>query len=306
MLQGKDIISIDDFSKEDIESVLKLAKTYDTKGFSKDALEGKMMASLFFEASTRTRLSFETAMQRLSGGVVGFSAGSEGTSYAAKGESFADTIRMVDGYVDVIVIRHPKAGSAAEAAEVAEHPVINAGDGSNEHPTQTMIDLFAIQKTQKKLDGITVAMVGDLKYGRVPHSLAKALSLWNAKQVWIAPDSLKMPDGVKKVVTDQGSEVQETESIEEIIGEVDILYMTRVQSERFEDKAEYEKVKDVYVLSEDILKGARDNMRILHALPRRYEIPEQIDATHYAYYFQQAHGGAAARASVLTHVIGKI
>jgi aspartate carbamoyltransferase catalytic subunit len=305
MLNGRDVLSIDDLTKEDIESVLELAATYEREGYEpRNRLAGHLLGSLFFEPSTRTRLSFEAAMQRLGGGVVGFS-GVESTSHGAKGESFADTIRMVDGYADVIVVRHPSPGSAAEAASIAVHPVINAGDGAHEHPTQTLIDLFAIQKTQNRIDALTIGLVGDLKYGRVPHSLAKALTHWKVRQVWVAPDELRMPEEIRAAVQAAGSTITETESLAEVMPEVDILYMTRVQAERFDQPEEYERVKDVYVLSEPLLESAKGSMRILHALPRRFEIPEQIDQSEHAYYFQQAHGGMAVRAALLTHVIGR-
>ncbi len=306
MLQGKSVISVDDLSKEDIESVLELAEHFETKGYLKHRLDGIVLGSLFFEGSTRTRLSFETAIQRIGGSVVGF-AGAAGTSYQKKGESFEDTIRMVDGYVDLTVIRHPEVGSAKRAAQAAEHPVINAGDGANEHPTQTLIDLYAIKKTQGSLDNLTVAMVGDLKYGRVPHSLARALTHFpSTKQLWVAPESLKMPSEVTKRVKEAGVEVTETETLQEAVEQADILYMTRVQAERFKDAAEYDAVKDVYILSSAILKKTKPTMRILHALPRRYEIPEEIDTLPHAYYFEQAKGGVPVRASLLTHILGQV
>lgn len=305
MLTGKDILSIDDFERGDFDALLKLAAQYDEKGIPVDLLRGHVCGALFFEASTRTRLSFETAMQRLGAGVVGF-ADPGATSQKKKGESFEDTIRMVSGYVDAIVMRHPEAGAAARAAAVASVPVINAGDGANEHPTQTLLDLYAIQTTQGEIDGKTIAMVGDLKYGRVPHSLAKALTKFDGvKQIWVAPDSLQMPDQYTEAVERAGGEYVKTDSMQEALAEADIVYMTRVQAERFDDPTEYERVKDVYIVTPEMLEeaGPKKHMRILHALPRIVEIPTSIDETPYAYYFEQAAGGVPVRAALLASVL---
>lgn len=303
MLNNQDIISIDAIEKRDLEAILDLAAKYDQAGYDSTVLKDTVVGSLFFETSTRTRLSFETAIQRLGGKVVGF-ADSGSTSMSKKGESFEDTIRMVDGFVDCIVMRHPNPGSAKIAAEVARVPVINAGDGANEHPTQTMLDLYTIIKTQGTLENLTIGLVGDLKYGRVPHSLAKGLSHWpSSKQIWVAPKSLAMPTAVKQYVEQRGVAVTETTNLEDIIPEVDILLMTRVQAERFEDSAEYEKVKDVYVLNLDMLARAQDNMKIIHPLPRRYEIPEEIDKSSHAHYFQQARNGVPTRAALLSLIL---
>lgn len=299
---SKDIIAIQQLTKKEILSILQLASEYQEKGIPGDVLKGKLVGSLFFEPSTRTRLSFEAAAQRLGAGVIGFS-GTESTS-VKKGESLEDTIRMVDGYVDAIVMRHPEIGSATRAAEVAMRPVINGGDGANEHPTQTLIDLYAIQRTQGTLDGLTVAMVGDLKYGRVPHSLAKALAHFpTTKQIWVAHDLLKMPEEVKAFVQEKGIAVEETEQLEDVLSQADIVMMTRVQQERFADVAEYEKVKDVYVLRPEMVAAAKKSMKILHPLPRLYEIPTTIDTLKHAYYFQQAQNGMYVRAALLTKVL---
>lgn len=297
-----DITSIEQFSRTDIESVLSLARQYLTNGIPNTVLAGKVIGSLFFEPSTRTRLSFATAIHRLGGSVVGFDT-AESTSIA-KGESLSDTIRMVDGYVDAIVIRHPDAGSASIAAEVAKHPVVNAGDGAHQHPTQSLLDLFTIQHAQGTLDGLTVAFVGDLKYGRVPHSAAKALAQFpTTRQIWIAPESLQMPEDVHTYVTERGVDVVQTADLATTIPQVDILYMTRVQIERFADPAEYERLKDVYILKPEMLASAKQHMRILHALPRRYEIPEEIDRSPHAYYFEQASFGVPVRAALLSLII---
>ncbi len=302
-MNGRDLIGIQELTRHDIDAILSLARRYDARGIPPRALKGMMIGSCFFEASTRTRLSFEAAAHRAGADVIGFSdAGA--TSHVQKGESFEDTIRMVDGYVDCIVIRHPEEGAGVRAAEIAEHPVINAGDGSNEHPTQTLVDLYAIQKTQGSLDGLTVALVGDLKYGRVPHSLARALSLYpRTTQLWVAPSALRMPDDVRKSVQQGGVTIQETESLNEVIPNADILYMTRVQEERFDNKKDYERVKDVYVLQPELFSGVKKNLRILHALPRRFEVPTSIDALPYAYYFQQARDAVVVRAALFTYLL---
>jgi aspartate carbamoyltransferase catalytic subunit len=304
MQSQTDFINIEEVTREDVLALCEQAAAFEKNGIPMDTLHGKVIASLFFETSTRTRLSFETAVHRLGGSIVGF-AGIEGTSMHKKGESFEDTIRMVDGYADAIVMRHPEIGSAQRAADVAKHIVINAGDGANQHPSQSLLDLFAIYKAHGTLENLTVAFVGDLKYGRVPHSTAKALSLFpSTKQIWIAPDSLRMPEDVYTYVTQRGVNVEQTTELAANIPNVDILYMTRVQVERFENPAEYERLKDVYILKPEMLDNAKESMRILHALPRRYEIPEAIDASPHAYYFEQAKGGVAVRAALLTALLG--
>ena len=303
MQTHSDFINIEQASREDILDLCARAVEFEKNGIPIDALRGKVVASLFFETSTRTRLSFETAVHRLGGSIIGFS-GVEGTSMYKKGESFEDTIRMVDGYADAIVIRHPEVGSAQHAADCAMHPVINAGDGANQHPSQSLLDLFAIYKTHGTLDGLTVAFAGDLKYGRVPHSAAKALAQFpTTKQLWIAPESLQMPKEILHYVTERGVAVEQTTELAKTIPTLDILYMTRVQVERFEDISEYERLKDVYILKPEMLAGAKEQMKILHALPRRYEIPESIDSSKHAYYFDQAKGGVAMRAALLTTLL---
>jgi aspartate carbamoyltransferase catalytic subunit len=305
-LRGKDILRIEDVNRADFEYLLKSAKKmkkrigparYETLGI-------KVVGSLFFETSTRTRLSFDAAAARLGIRTIGFD-GIDGTSMSKKGESFEDTIRMVAGYSDAIVLRHPEAGAAERAAAVSHVPIINAGDGANEHPTQTLVDLYAMSRTHGKIDGLKVAMVGDLKYGRVPHSLAKALTVFDdVEQYWVAPDELPMPDSVREYVASRGGVIHDAKKIEEVIEEVDILYMTRVQVDRFKDMNAYEKIKDVYVLTPEMVKRGKDGMRILHALPRRYEIPEEIDALPQAYYFQQAQGGVPIRMALLRAILG--
>ncbi len=305
MLTNQDFLSITQPTKQDIETILRLAAEYDAGKFHPDTLRGKVIGSLFFETSTRTRLSFETAVQRLGGSIVGF-AGSESTSMHTKGESFEDTIRVIAGYVDAIVIRHPDAGSAKIAADIAQVPVINAGDGPNEHPSQTLYDLYSIQKTQGSLDNLTIAMVGDLKYSRVAHSLAKALMHWpSTKQIWVAPAELRMPSDIKTLVDNTGITINETEDLESSIPEADIILMTRVQVERFTDPAVYERLKDVYVLRNSMLTSAKSTMKIISPLPRREELPIEIDSSPHAYYFQQAAHGVPVRMALLSALLGK-
>lgn len=304
MVNNRDIINIEEITKEEASEVLQLAAEFEKNGIPGEMLTGKVLGSLFFEPSTRTRLSFEAAALRLGAKVIGFSD-TENTS-VKKGESLEDTIRMVDGYVDAVVMRHPEALAAQRAADVAQHPVINAGDGANQHPTQTLLDLYAIQKSQGKIDGITIAMVGDLKYGRVPHSLAKVLTVFDGvQQFWVAPENLAMPKEIFEYVEARGGSVEQTTDVAGIIPQVDILYMTRVQEERFAQKAEYEAVKDIYILQPEMLQDVRSNMKILHALPRRYEIPTSIDDSPHAYYFEQARGGMYVRAALLALVLGE-
>ena len=252
-------------------------------------LEGKVIATLFFEPSTRTRLSFESAINRLGGKIVGFSDAS--SSSVSKGETLNDTIRTVTNYCDLIVMRHPIEGSARFASEIATVPVINAGDGANQHPTQTLLDLYSIRKTQGGLNDLNIFLVGDLKYGRTVHSLMMAMSRWNATFNFISPEELKMPDEFKLYLDNLGLKYYEHNDFTDIISRADIIYMTRVQKERFSDPIEYEKVKNVYVLRNSMLKNTKPNMRILHPLPRVNEIHQDVDSNSKAYYFEQALNG---------------
>lgn len=299
------LITITQLDRPMIDAVLKRADQFARKGYPAKRLSGKIVGSLFFEGSTRTRLSFDAAAKRLGAGVIGF-ASPEATSLATKGESFEDTIRMCASYADVLVVRHPDSGAAALAATVSTVPVINAGDGPNEHPTQTLLDLYAIAQAHGRIDGLTVGFVGDLKYSRVLRSLAQTLATHfpSVKQIWVAPKQLAMEADVRAVVSAAGIDLEETTDIAGIVSKLDILYMTRVQKERFSDKAAYEKLKDVYVLQPELLVNAKPNLKILHALPRRYEIPDSIDALPQAYYFQQAAGAVPVRAALLEHLIG--
>lgn len=301
-LYKKHILSIADLTRSDLELVIKTAS--ELKQHPRhDLLKHKVVASCFFEASTRTRLSFETAVHRLGGSVIGF-ADAGNTSLAKKGETLADSVRVITSYTDAFVMRHPQEGAARLAASFSNIPVINAGDGSNQHPTQTLLDLFTIYETQGSLENLKIAFVGDLKYGRTVHSLAQALSLFNAHFYFIAPDALAMPDYICEDLTEKGIQFSVHQTMEEIIPEVDILYMTRVQKERFEE-SEYRHIAAKYVLTADMLTHAKPNMKILHPLPRVDEIHIDVDDTPYAYYFQQVGNGVYARQALLALVLNE-
>lgn len=300
-MKNKSLVSITDFSKEEILRILELAAEFEANPNQK-LLDGKVVASLFFEPSTRTRLSFETAITRLGGGIIGFSDTS--STSATKGETLKDTIKMVSNYSDLIVMRHPLEGSARYASEQSDVPVINAGDGANQHPTQTLLDLYSIYKTQGTLENLNIFMVGDLKYGRTVHSLLMAMSLFNPTFNFISPDALKMPDEYKLFLDKQGIKYYEHLEFTDIIERADILYMTRVQKERFSDPIEYEKVKNVYVLRNAMLDNTKDNLRILHPLPRVNEIHTDVDDNPKAYYFEQAENGVYARMAIIASILG--
>ena len=300
-MKKKDLISITDYSKEDYLRILELAADFE-KNPNQKLLEGKVVASLFFEPSTRTRLSFETAINRLGGRIIGFS--DAGSSSVSKGETLHDTTRMVSNYVDLIVMRHPLEGSSRYAAEVADVPVINAGDGANQHPTQTLLDMYSILKTQGTLDNINIFMIGDLKYGRTVHSLLMAMSQFeNPIFNFIAPDELAMPEEYKLFLKENGIRYFEHSEINENINHADIIYMTRVQKERFMDPIEYEKVKNVYILRNSMLANTKPNMRILHPLPRVNEIHPDVDSNEKAYYFEQARNGVFTRQAIIAHIL---
>ncbi|WP_167607556.1 aspartate carbamoyltransferase [Maribellus sediminis] len=297
----KDLISITDFSKDEYLRIMELAADFEANP-NQDLLKGKVVASLFFEPSTRTRLSFETAISRLGGRIVGFA--DPDSSSATKGETLHDTIKMVCNYADLIVMRHPLEGASRYAAEVSSVPVINAGDGANQHPTQTLLDMYSILKTQGTLDNLNLFMVGDLKYGRTVHSLLQAMSEFeNPIFNFIAPENLQMPPGYKHHLDVRGIRYFEHEEFTDIISEADIIYMTRVQKERFSDPIEYEKVKDVYILNKAMLEKTKPNVRILHPLPRVNEISTDVDSSEKAYYFEQARNGVFAREAIISHVM---
>lgn len=300
-MKNRSLVSIDDFSTDEILEILDHAVEFEKEPVRK-LLEGKVVATLFFEPSTRTRLSFESAINRLGGKIVGFSDAS--SSSVSKGETLHDTIKMVSSYSDLIVMRHPVEGSARYASEISSVPVVNAGDGANQHPTQTMLDLYSIRKTQGTLDNLNIFMVGDLKYGRTVHSLIMAMSRWNATFNFIAPEELRMPDEFKLYLENMGLKYYEHNDFTEIISKADIIYMTRVQKERFSDPMEYEKVKNIYVLKNSMLKNTKPNMRILHPLPRVNEIHTDVDSNPKAYYFEQALNGVFVRQAILCTLLG--
>ena len=295
------LISISDLNKDEILALLKRAQEFE-KNPNQRILAGKVVASLFFEPSTRTRLSFETAVNRLGGRVIGFS--DPKSSSQAKGESLKDTIMMVSNYADLIVMRHYLEGAARYANEIASVPIINAGDGSNQHPTQTMLDLYTIYQTQGTLENLTITMVGDLKYGRTVHSLLEAMHHFNPRFKFVACDELRMPEQYKQYCKEWGIEYEETRDFSpEIINQTDILYMTRVQRERFSDLMEYERVKNVYTLTASMLTGCKPNMRVLHPLPRVTGIAQDVDDTPQAYYFEQALNGLYARQALICRAL---
>ncbi len=301
-MKNESLVSISDFSKEEILELLDNMRYFEANP-NRRLLEGKVVATLFFEPSTRTRLSFETAVNRLGGRVIGFSDAS--TTSSSKGETLKDTIKMVGNYVDLIIMRHYLEGAARYASEVSRVPIINAGDGANQHPSQTMLDLYSIYKTQGKLTDLTITMVGDLKYGRTVHSLLMAMYYFNPTFNFVACDELKMPQEYKDFCDQHGIKYTETTDFsEEVINSSDIIYMTRVQRERFTDLMEYERVKNLYTLHNSMLDGSKDNVRILHPLPRVNEISQDVDDNPKAYYFQQAQNGLYARQAIICKVLG--
>lgn len=298
----KNLVSINDFSRDEILKIMDLAARFEADPHQQ-VLDGKVIASLFFEPSTRTRLSFESAINHLGGRVIGFS--DTANTSVSKGETFHDTIMVISNYCDMIVMRHYIEGAARYASEISKVPVVNAGDGANQHPSQTLLDLYSIKKTQGKLDHINIMMVGDLKYGRTVHSLLQALSHFNPTFTFVAPEELKMPEEYKIYCREHGIKfVEHTDFTEEIIADADILYMTRVQRERFTDLMEYERVKNIYILRNKMLEHTRPNLRILHPLPRVNEIALDVDDNPKAYYFQQAQNGLYAREAILCDVLG--
>jgi aspartate carbamoyltransferase len=305
---GRDIISVKQFGRSDLEYVFGVA--HEMRGMVErvgtfDLLKGKILANLFYEPSTRTSSSFTAAMERLGGSVIPINEVIY--SSVSKGESLPDTVRTLECYADVIVIRHPETGSAAIAAKAARKPVINAGDGIGEHPTQALLDTFTIfeELSAGKVDGMTVTMLGDLKYGRTVHSLARLLSLFDVKINYVSPEILRMPREVMEEVSAKGTPQAEFDSLEKILPETDVLYVTRVQKERFEDPAEYEKVKGAYVIDPEIMKAARQEMIVMHPLPRVGEISVDFDEDPRAAYFRQMEYGLYVRMALLAMVLGK-
>lgn len=300
-MKNKSLISITDITKEDYKTILDLAEKFEKKPKQK-ILENYVVASLFFEPSTRTRLSFESAASQLGAKIVGFTDAS--SSSVKKGETLKDTIMMVSNYADIIVMRHPKEGSSRYASEVASVPVLNAGDGANQHPTQCLLDLYSIRKTQGTLDNLHVAFVGDLKYGRTVHSLVTALTNFNTTFHLVSPIELKLPSSVKRFIKEKNLNYYQYTELDEVIPKVDILYMTRIQQERFSDPFEYEKVKNSYVLRNSMLDDSKPNLKVLHPLPRVNEITEDVDSNPKAYYFTQALNGVYVRQALLALTLG--
>lgn len=296
------LVSIDDLSEEQILQLLETARYFEEHPNHK-ILDGKVVATLFFEPSTRTRLSFETAVNRLGGRVIGFSDAS--TTSSSKGETLKDTIKMVSNYVDLIIMRHYLEGAARYATEVTDIPIINAGDGANQHPSQTMLDLYSILKNQGTLSNLTITMVGDLKYGRTVHSLLMAMKYFNPTFRFVACEELRMPREYIEFCKKQGIPYEEhSDFSREVIDSSDIIYMTRVQRERFSDIMEYERVKDLYTLRNSMLDTSRNNLRILHPLPRVNEIATDVDDNPKAYYFEQARNGLFARQALICNALG--
>lgn len=300
-MKTKSLVSITDLSKDEIVHLLKRAAEFE-KNPNQKILDGKVVATLFFEPSTRTRLSFETAVNRLGGRVIGFSDAK--TSSQSKGETLKDTIMMVSNYADLIVMRHYLEGAARYACEFSPVPIINAGDGANQHPSQTLLDLYSMYKTQGHLDNLNITLVGDLKYGRTVHSLLEAMQFFNPTFNFVACKELQMPEQYKQFCRERGLAYHETTDFgPDIINQTDILYMTRVQRERFSDLMEYERVKNVYTLTASMLQGAKPTMRVLHPLPRVTEIAQDVDDTPWAYYFEQARNGLYARQALICRAL---
>jgi len=302
--KGRDIISIKDFSRDEINYVFKVAKSMETLASKRSQmLKGKILATLFYEASTRTRLSFESAMQRLGGSTIGFAEAE--IASVKKGENLADTVRTVENYADVIALRHPLEGAARLAAEFSRVPILNGGSGAEEHPTQALLDLYTMVKERGKVDGLKIALAGDLRYGRTVHSLAYALSLYDIELFLVSPETLRMRREVLQTIKERISVTEKT-SLERIVPLVDVLYVTRIQKERFPDPAEYAKVKGSYRVDLQSLGEAKKDLIIMHRLPRVDEIAAEVDATPYARYFQQVGNGIVVRMALLALILGAV
>jgi len=300
-MKGKSLVSITDFNKEQYLRILEIAAGFEKEPNQK-LLNNHVVASLFFEPSTRTRLSFETAANRLGARVIGFS--DSGSTSVKKGETLKDTIIMVSGYADIIVMRHPRDGAARWASEVSSVPVINAGDGANQHPTQCLLDMYSIMQTQGTLDNLNIAFVGDLKYGRTVHSLVQAMCNFKTTFHLVSPEELKLPSASKMHIKNSNLSYTQYTELTDVIPVADIIYMTRIQQERFSDPLEYEKVKNSYVLNRAMLHNCKPNMKILHPLPRVNEISEDVDETAQAFYFKQAENGVYVRQALLAAIAG--
>ena len=303
LLKKKHIISMRDLDKDDLNYLVDTAAAIE-QGRIKPDMGGKIAALLFFEPSTRTCFSFESAMKRM-GGETLLMKGTGGTS-VQKGESFSDTLKTIERYSDIIVIRSAVEGAARFASEVIDLPVVNAGDGANQHPTQALLDLYSIKKTHNSLENLKIGLVGDLRFGRTVHSLAQALSFYNPEFYFVSPGFLEMPEHIKADLTQKGIRFTELSEVESIVPELDIMYVTRVQRERFADPEEYEKVKGSYIIDLETIKNARPGMKILHPLPRVDEIAEEVDASPHAYYFEQAENGVYMRQAILSILTGGV
>jgi aspartate carbamoyltransferase catalytic subunit len=303
---NKDILSVTQFNREDLDYLFNLARTMRrlvSRAGGIDLLRGYVLAAIFYEPSTRTSSSFLTAMQRLGGGIIPITEVK--ASSVAKGETLSDTIRTLDQYADVIVIRHPQPGSAQVAAESAASPVINAGDGAGEHPTQALLDAFTIREELGRIDGLKVALLGDLKHGRTVHSLARLLALYDAELTFVSPDILRMPPEIVAALQDKGLAIRQAGDLEEVLAAVDVLYVTRVQKERFADPAQYEAVQGSYTITPELLKRAKAEMVVMHPLPRVGEIDPAVDADPRAAYFRQMKNGVYVRMALLAAVLGR-
>ena len=300
-----DLITMDDMTNEEIVSLLDDAERLLPVAHGEEflpLLQGKLLANMFFEPSTRTRMSFETAMKRLGGNVVNL--GDVKSSSAVKGETLYDTMRMVDGYCDIAALRHPRQGAAQYAADACDIPIMNGGDGAGHHPTQTLLDLFTIRQAHGRLDGLTVALVGDLRYGRTVHSLSHALARFDCELIFISPNQLSMPTEIVSDLTESGSKITETDDLHSVIPDVDVIYMTRIQKERFPDDDEYAKVAGIYKLTTADLTAAKGEMIVMHPLPRVDEISPDVDTTRHARYFEQAFNGVVARMALMCKLLG--
>lgn len=303
---GQDILSVKQFDRDHLETIFAVA--HEMRGMVErvgtfDLLKGKVLTNLFYEPSTRTSSSFVAAIERLGGSVIQIN--NVTYSSVSKGESLPDTVRTLESYSDAIVLRHPEQGSAAEAAEAADKPVINAGDGPGEHPTQALLDAFTIVEEMGRLDGLTVTMLGDLKYGRTVHSLARLMTLYDLRINYVSPRSLRMPEHLVTEVGDAGVRQTETEDLDSVLSDTDVLYVTRIQKERFANEADFDAVKDSYVITNKTLQAAKKDMIVMHPLPRVGEIAEEVDADPRAAYFRQMEYGMYVRMALLALVLGR-
>ena len=300
MGKAKSLVSITDFDVEEYLKIIELAAKFEANSY-RNVLNGHVIASLFFEPSTRTRLSFESAINRLGGRVIGFS--DIETTSSTKGETLHDTIKIISNYCDLIVMRHPLEGAAKYASEISNLPIINAGDGANQHPTQTLLDMYSITKTQGTLQNLSIALIGDLKYGRTVHSLIMAMKYFNPTFHLVAPPELALPNEYKNILKENNIPFYEHTDMHAVLNEVDIVYMTRVQKELFSDLMEYEKTKNTYILKNDMLTNTKPNMKILHPLPRVNEIQQDVDCNPKAYYFEQARNGVFTRQAIISYLL---